>query len=629
MVEDTAEKKVEEGEVVYRRVPSPDETARQVNARRLSPLAAAEETPRAPILSLLLAGFALLLALVLVLGLLSVRRIESVSEQVLDLERQQATQLNILLELRSALTKLNNEARARSDAEARGGLLPPIAQRLNNARAELNKVLPLFDHLPVSQTEKGASFRRDLAAYLETTNDLDRYSLEGFEKFRAVDTEFEGFLSEANRAQDNVLNESNALQAQAARTIRGLTWLALLVGALVAALTIWEVQRRFRQVRESLELASRERSFSTQVLEGIVSAVAAIDAHGRIRSANTAFFELFPQATAGGNIQDQFASSESLKMLETAASKRVEKPTYHGRCVLETSGAGDSKAVARRNFDLYSSPLLIDDERGQIIMLVDVTEAAEAENELRRTESLTAVGQAAAQLAHEIKNPLGSIRLGVSMLRDTTHDPDSLNTIELVDRGINHLNKLVGDVTLFSRRKSLTLTQVELHELLTSSLELISDRLIENQTPVEKHWTEEPLRGEWDADKLRQVFVNLLANAVDANASGAPIVITTERLAANPKSSAEKSNNGASARRLQHVQEAYEFARVSIQDQGSGMNEATLARIFEPFFTTKKRGTGLGLAIVKQIIEQHDGTITVESEQGKGTRFIVNLPLLK
>jgi len=625
--DDPVKKRSEDGEVVYRRASTPEEeAARATGDGSRAPRAGGGEKPRAPILNLLIAGFAVLLTLVLALGWLSVRRVENVGESVLELEREQATRLSTLLQLRAALTTLNNEARARADAEARGGILPPLALRLTNARANLPKVLILFDHLPVSQAESGKNFRRDLAAYQETTADLSRYSLEGFEKFRVVDNEVEGFLVEANRNQDSVLQQSAELQTQAARSIRLLMWLALLVGALIAALTIWEVQRRFRQVRDSLELVNRERSFSTQMLEGIVSAVAAIDARGRIRSANTTFFQLFPQATIGTSTHDNFASGEASKMLEAATTTRVEKPTYHGRWTLDANAPDVTAHTSPRAFDAYSSPLEIDNERGEIIMLVDVTEAAEAENEVRRTESLAAVGQAAAQLAHEIKNPLGSIRLGVSMLRDTSHDKDSITTIDLVDRGIHHLNKLVGDVTQFSRSKNLTLTPAELNELLDSSLELIADRVQEKKTPIEKRASREPLRGEWDEDKLRQVFVNLLANAVDASDASSPIIITTELIRPDQGNGNEDKSNAGNNRRTRELHRQ-PFARATIQDHGSGMDAETQTRIFEPFFTTKKRGTGLGLAIVKQIVEQHGGHISVTSEPGKGSRFIVDLPL--
>jgi signal transduction histidine kinase len=261
----------------------------------------------------------------------------------------------------------------------------------------------------------------------------------------------------------------------------------------------------------------------------------------------------------------------------------------------------------------------VDGDKGQIVTLVDVTEAAEAETVMRRTEALAAMGQAVAQVAHEIKNPLGSIRLGVSMLRDTSTDEESQSTIDLVERGIHHLNKLVIDVTQFSRQRPLELAEIDLHALIDSSLELVADQIHEKRTPVEKRFGREAMRGEWDADQLRQVFVNLFANAIDAGSEGSPLVITTERV--TKETGTAPGGNG------HHKLRASAFARVTVTDHGVGMDERTRARLFEPFFTTKKRGTGLGLAIVKQIVEQHGGSISVESAPGEGTSFTVELPL--
>jgi two-component system sensor histidine kinase HydH len=239
---------------------------------------------------------------------------------------------------------------------------------------------------------------------------------------------------------------------------------------------------------------------------------------------------------------------------------------------------------------------------------------------MRRNESLTAVGQATTQVAHEIKNPLGSIRLGVSMLRDNVaRDKQALRTIDLVERGINHLNKLVIDVTDFSRQKPLARAKVELGDLLNHSLELIGESIKDKATPVEKHFSSSILRGSWDGDQLAQVFVNVIANAIDASPRECPIVITTELLNVVPQGATQAGMIGGGA--------GGATARVVISDQGNGMEPKTLERIFEPFFSTKARGTGLGLAIVKQIVERHGGKISAESEVGKGSRFIIDLPL--
>ena len=604
----------EDGEVVYRRVQTPEERTENAGGKRDGGL----EKRISPALPPLIIGFALLLTVILVLGRISVNRLEQVSTEILNLERGYAGKLSILLELRMALTNLNNEARARGRAEGEPEPIVPMPYgvRMRRVRGEVEKVLPRFEHLPLAQTDKGRAFRRALDEYLAVTEDNTRYSLEGFEKFRTVDAALNEMLREATGPeQELILQQIEAIQDRALRSIRLWSMIALLTGLLVAVGTIWEVQRRFRQLRRSISEAQRERQFSAQMLEGMVSAVAAIDAHDRIRSANAVFLKIFPQATIGISVHDKFAPPEAAKMLEAATATRVTEATYRGRWTCPS----ESPDCANRVYDIYSSPLAIDGEQGQIITLVDVTEAAESEAVLRRTESLTAVGQAAAQVAHEIKNPLGSIRLGISMLRDSLHDKEGLNTIDLVERGIDHLNKLVVDVTQFSSQRDLKLTEVNLHELLEASLELVADRIREKSTPVEKHYNREQLSGEWDEDQLRQVFVNLLANALDASEANAPITISTESVEGSAQT--DRQGNGHHPLSIQHL------ARVTIEDKGAGMDEETRARIYEPFFTTKKRGTGLGLAIVKQIIERHGGTLAVKSAPGQGTRFTIDLPL--
>ncbi|MEP6569874.1 MAG: ATP-binding protein [Acidobacteriota bacterium] len=589
--------------VVYRRPDPPEVTTtsgpgmRSIWTRELSPA----------IIPLFI-GFLLLLGLIAVLGLLSVNQMDEVGRTVLDMEQQHAAKLSLLLKLRLAVTRLDNEARARDEADARGGLKPPFDIRLNTARSELNELLPQLERPSLVSDPAWNKFRNELADYVEITRDLRRYKLEGFVKFGVVDTEINQLLGQSGQQQEEVFRKSEGIEQNAARSIRTWTVIALIFGALVAAGTIWEIQRRFGQVRRSVDEARRERGFTSQLLEGMVSAVAAIDERDRIRSANAAFFRIFPHATIGASIYEKFASDASLNMLEAATASRVDQASYRGRW----DCPADDDREKEQTFDVYSSPLAIDDARGQILTLVDVTEVAQAERGLRQQQSLAAVGQATAQVAHEIRNPLGSIRLGVSMLRDSVNDEEGLHTIELVERGIKHLSKLVVDVAQFSRRKALEQANVDLQDLVNHSLELVADKINEKETPIETRLTEQKLVGHWDFDQLTQVFVNVIANAIDASPKKSTVTIATEVI-----SIASGAGDGVTRR----------GARVTIADQGSGMDEATLDRIFEPFFSTKKRGTGLGLAIVKQIVEQHEGTITVDSAPSKGTTFRIDLPL--
>ena len=599
----------EEGEVVYRRIeateendelgsPSPEETGARAHTREI-----------APAITPLIIGFTLLLVLISVLGYLSVQRMDEVSFRVLDLEHQHAAKLGLLLKLRLAVTKLNNEVRARQDSEARRELKPPFDFRLSLAREEINQQLQQLERPPLSEDPSWRRFRDDLRAYSEVTEDLRRYSLEGFEKFRVIDEQLDGLLTASATEQSEIFRQSEAIEQEATRSIRRWSTVALLFGVLVAVGTIWEVQRRFKQMRQSMFEARRERVFTNQLLEGMVSAVAATDENNRIRSANAAFFKIFPRASIGASVFEKFGTDDAMKMLGAATSAPADNATYRGRWVCRLDNGNGEKT-----FDVYSSPLAIDGDRGQIVTLVDATEAAESERGLRRSESLAAVGQATAQVAHEIRNPLGSIRLGVSMLRDSVNDQEALNTIELVERGIKHLNKLVVDVTQFSRQKALERSRVDLHELIDMSLDLVSESVKEKRTPVEKAFSSERLVGDWDGHQLRQVFVNLISNAIDASSEGSPIKISTVEVTLNESGGVDS----LATRR---------YARIAITDQGKGIDETALDRIFEPFFSTKKRGTGLGLAIVKQIVELHGGKISLDSPARKGTRFIIDLPL--
>ena len=543
------------------------------------------------------------------LGYLSVRRVEDVAFRVVDLEQVHAARASLILQLRLALTRLDHEARARQDAEAGRGLKPPFDLPLRTARERMNELLPSLGRPPISQDSKWSEFRRDLESYVATTEDARRYSLEGFTKFHVADTELNELSRRSTIEQTEVVERREAIQQQAVRSIRLWSVIALLVGFVVATGTIWEVQRRFKQLRRSADEVRRERSFSTQMLEGMVSAVVAIDQHNRLRSANRSFFDIFPGASIGAFVHERFAPDDAMKMLEVATASQAQEAGYRGRYV-----CGGEAPGLEKSFDVYSAPLAIDEDEGQLVTLVDVTEAAEAERVMRRNESLAAVGQATTQVAHEIKNPLGSIRLGVSMLRDSVRgDKDALRTIDLVERGVSHLNKLVIDVTEFSRQKPLARSPVELDDLINRSLELVAERIRDKATPVEKVFSTRALRGSWDADQLVQVFVNIIANAVDASPKEGPIVIETQLVTATMPGSAPGRSGGT--------------ARVVISDRGSGMDQATKDHIFEPFFSTKARGAGLGLAIVKQIIERHGGKISVESEAGKGSRFTIDLPL--
>jgi signal transduction histidine kinase len=202
------------------------------------------------------------------------------------------------------------------------------------------------------------------------------------------------------------------------------------------------------------------------------------------------------------------------------------------------------------------------------------------------------------------------------MLRQYTTAPEAEKSISLVERGIHHLNKLVVDVMQFSRHRQVDLSEVDLSNAINSSVELVMDRVHEKETPLTVNFEEDSIRGNWDESQLREVFVNLLANAIDASPAKSPVRVSTELV-----------DREGRPTDIDEIARRDARARIVIADEGAGMDQKTLTRLFEPFFTTKKRGTGLGLSIVRQIIDLHGGTIDVQSTVGKGTTFKIELPL--
>src|SRR5205823_4066154 len=201
--------------------------------------------------------------------------------------------------------------------------------------------------------------------------------------YRDLDDHLRLLMSGVDQERDKLEEERDRAFQRAQSGLNLLKWLAALTALVVAGATFFEVWRRFRQMRRSFAALRRERLFSAQMLEGMPSAVAAIDRQDRIRSANAAFFRVFPGASVGAYIHDRFTTPDGLKLLAAATSTRVRVTAYRGRFRL----AGDAK---QGTFDVYSSPLEIEGEAGQLLTLVDVTEAAEAEQDLRRQESLAA-----------------------------------------------------------------------------------------------------------------------------------------------------------------------------------------------------------------------------------------------
>ncbi len=223
--------------------------------------------------------------------------------------------------------------------------------------------------------------------------------------------------------------------------------------------------------------------------------------------------------------------------------------------------------------------------------------------ELLQSKKLAAIGTLAAGVAHELNNPLNNIYLSVQVLKRMAGDncPESINEIvEDITTQSTRVKHIVGELLEFARGKEPNLAQIGLKDLIAKAYKSVSAITNTNSVRFSVKSDLDEISIEADPDQLEQVFINLFHNAVEAMSGTGNLKVDIDSQAAN--------------------------VRIRVSDTGPGIPPDTIERLFEPFFTTKDKGTGLGLAIVFNLILKHEGDIRVESEEGKGTTFIITLP---
>ena len=231
-----------------------------------------------------------------------------------------------------------------------------------------------------------------------------------------------------------------------------------------------------------------------------------------------------------------------------------------------------------------------------------------SDERLRRLEQLASLGALSASCSHEIRNALVAVRTFIDLLGEQQQDG---SMAEMARREICRIDGLLGQMLQLSSERSPSVKSISLHELLGQLVRVIEPKCKENGLVISASLEAVSDQVPADISQLQQAFLNLVLNAVEAVSHGGEIRVRSTVY--QPRAGAAK-NNGPSL-------------HVAVSDNGQGISPQNLPKIFEPFFTTKANGTGLGLAITRQIIEQHGGTITVESDLGKGTTFHVLLPL--
>ena len=257
---------------------------------------------------------------------------------------------------------------------------------------------------------------------------------------------------------------------------------------------------------------------------------------------------------------------------------------------------------------------------GALMVITDITALKKMEEQIRRTDRLASLGTLSAGMAHEIKNPLVSIKTFAQLLPERYAESDFRETFSgLIVHEINRIDTLVNQLLRFARPTKPLLRPMHAHETLEKTLLLVQHRLYQKEIKVVRAFDSPTDMIRADSDQLEQVFLNFFLNAMDAMKRGGELTVGTE-IRTGEALVPRVSGNGS------HSNEAL---CISIRDTGEGIKPADIPHVFDPFFTTKDHGTGLGLSVVHGIVQEHGGQIEVESELSQGTVFRIFLPLAR
>ncbi len=338
----------------------------------------------------------------------------------------------------------------------------------------------------------------------------------------------------------------------------------------------------------------RLESLSRGIIENVSSGILTIDKNNRITSFNRAaeritglslkdvynkdIREIFPFQS----YSDVLVSDSDMPRNEMVFKRRDDKEVYLG-------------------FSLSPLRDIEGEESGAILIFQDLTNLKKMEEEFRRSDRIRALGEMAAGMAHEIRNPLASISGSIEVLKQDLRslNDDDRRLMDIVLRETGRLNSLITDFLVFAKPAPKK-RRVNLHDVAEETINLLLSRRGIGGIKIVKELSDVVTLA--DPEQIKQVFWNLFLNAVEAMDGEGVLRVGIKGM-----------NHGGEV-------------EITVSDTGRGIKESYGEKIFDPFFTTKDGGTGLGLAVVGRIVEGHDGRIEVESKEGEGTTFRIRLP---
>ncbi|MBE3560262.1 MAG: PAS domain S-box protein [Ktedonobacteraceae bacterium] len=422
-----------------------------------------------------------------------------------------------------------------------------------------------------------------------------------------------------------------------------------------------EVIKARDEARRLLRKVLDDQRLKELILESTPGGLLTTDLEGRITMFNRAAQVIlgYRADQALGQPLDRLLDLRPLAGAESALDRPLAMTTHDWR--REIDSTPDSLPEARsgsvvmrdrrgREIVLDVAVLPLRDEPGRriglLVSFADVTTVRRLEEEKRRLDRLASLGEMAANVAHEVRNPLASIKTSMQMLRDdlaacpsAQELDETQESISVVLKEVERLDSIVHDLLLFARPRHLHRVRCDPVELCERVLKMLQVQCDAASIKVSRLYEQVPLI-QVDIAQLEQILLNLLMNAIQAMPGGGTLTIVCRAISA-AQALAQEGGEGADEARVQGDEERgvkhgdrMDSARaegafwveIAIGDTGEGVSPEHRERIFQPFFTTRAHGIGLGLPITRRLIEDHGGYIQVESQPGAGTTMIVRLP---
>jgi len=365
-----------------------------------------------------------------------------------------------------------------------------------------------------------------------------------------------------------------------------------------------ELDRKNTELQETLAEKEKISSYLQNILESLTTGVVVTDMEGKTTMMNRGA-EVF----TGFSREDAMGVSANLLFENKISSD--PKGCFGLECF--DGGMGEKIRLKGRILEVFGSAVKARNgkETGKVIVVRDITKLEKLEATVKRTEKLAVMGETVANIAHEIRNPLGSIELFASLLVKDLKEQKNRDRASHIVSSVRDMDNKISNLLLFARDRKPPMKNVNVHNALKEVI-AFSEQIIkkENILLTVNYEDVDPIIA-GNAEMLKQVFLNLILNAMQAMPEGGNLYIETRVSDGSYEGGTCGSN-----------------VEIRFMDTGCGIPAESIKKIFDPFFTTKGKGAGLGLAIVHNIIDIHGGSIDVENNKGGGAVFNITFPMI-